>query len=304
MSNSAAFLSEVQDVLEDNILSYWLTLKDPRGGFYGQVSDSGSADKDAVRDVISRTGIIWSFSAAYRKFRKKEYLIAATHAKDFFLEHFIDHKYGGVYWSVDKDGVRVDTDAHLCAHALAISALSEFFKASRDDQAIKEAVNIFKIVRKQFKDETGRYAGILTRDFKPSGKEGCVSCVALIEAFANLYAVWPDKELKAALEEFVSVVCEEKPSEVSAVVLKSALVLKDFDIANRIRTIALKKGLPKEPSPDAIRECLAAWKYLGVNEGAELAVKYWQNFKSDIGHSGNVLFQTSRMCFEALDIFS
>ena len=40
-------LEDVQSVLENNILSYWLTLKDPRGGFYGEVLYDGTILYDA-----------------------------------------------------------------------------------------------------------------------------------------------------------------------------------------------------------------------------------------------------------------
>ena len=35
------FIRETADILEHNILDWWLTLKDPRGGFFGEVSSSG-----------------------------------------------------------------------------------------------------------------------------------------------------------------------------------------------------------------------------------------------------------------------
>ena len=36
MNRTDIFRKEVRQVLENNILNYWLTLKDPRGGFYGE----------------------------------------------------------------------------------------------------------------------------------------------------------------------------------------------------------------------------------------------------------------------------
>ena len=39
------FVEEVKDNLLTNILPYWLRLKDPRGGFYGEVSADGKVDR-------------------------------------------------------------------------------------------------------------------------------------------------------------------------------------------------------------------------------------------------------------------
>ena len=98
------FLMEVRDNLTSNILPFWLKLKDPRGGFYGEVSADGSVFYDAPRGVILNARLIWSFAAAYGALQNTEYLVAAMHARDWFLDHFCDHKNGGVYWSVTAEG--------------------------------------------------------------------------------------------------------------------------------------------------------------------------------------------------------
>ena len=40
-SRTDLFIRETAEVLEHNILDWWLTLRDPRGGFYGEVLSSG-----------------------------------------------------------------------------------------------------------------------------------------------------------------------------------------------------------------------------------------------------------------------
>ena len=144
------FLQEVRECLTENILPYWLRLKDPRGGFYGEVSADGTVQYDAPRGVILNARLIWSFSAAYRALGNTEYLVAAMHARDWFLEHFCDHKWGGVYWSVSAEGERQDTKKQLYAQGFAIYGLSELYKATRDDAALKEAINLYRVVETYF----------------------------------------------------------------------------------------------------------------------------------------------------------
>ena len=87
---------EVQDVLQKNILPFWLKMQDmENGGYYGQMKGDGTIVKDANKGGILNARILWSFSAAYRVLGNPEYLQAATRAKDYFVEHFIDPIYGG-----------------------------------------------------------------------------------------------------------------------------------------------------------------------------------------------------------------
>jgi N-acyl-D-glucosamine 2-epimerase len=147
MNRTDTFRKEVRHVLETNILNYWQTLKDPNGGFYGEADSAAEIQYSAPRGAILNARIMWAFAAAYRTFKKTEYLVAAVHARDYFLEHFCDHRNGGVYWSVDASGKRLDAKKQLYAQAFGIYGLSELFKATKDDEVLKNAINLFRIVR-------------------------------------------------------------------------------------------------------------------------------------------------------------
>ena len=111
---------EIADELENGILRYWLSLQDPRGGFYGEVDASGRIEPDAPRGVILNARIIWAFSAAYGMSPKPAYLQAARRAADWFVAHFCDPENGGVYWSVTAEGERLDDKKQLYAQGFAI----------------------------------------------------------------------------------------------------------------------------------------------------------------------------------------
>ena len=212
------FITDIKTVLENNILQYWLTLQDPQGGFYGEVLSDGTVLHDAPRGEILNARIIWSFAAAYEVLRKPEYLEAAEYAKDYFLKHFCDHKYGGVYWSVDADGNKLDDKKQLYSQGFAIYGLSELYRVNHDEDALEEAVNLFHVVEKYFADhENGGYIEALARDFSPledmslsahdiNADKTMNSHLHILEAYANLYTVWPDKELKKAVESLLDIV--------------------------------------------------------------------------------------------------
>ena len=279
-TRSEKFLQEVRENLTSCILTYWLKLKDPRGGFYGEVASDGTILYDAPRGVILNARIIWSFAAAYQALPETPYLVAAVHARDYFLEHFCDHKYGGVYWSVDAAGERLDTKKQLYAQGFAIYGLSELYKVTGDDEVLKNAINLYRVVETYFADkENGGYIEALARDFSPledmslsahdiNADKTMNSHLHVLEAYANLYQVWPDEELKEAVQKLLDLVGTRimgadghlqlyfrkdwsvmpggvsygHDIETSWLALECADALKDIDVVNRVRPWALSMG--------------------------------------------------------------
>ena len=274
------FLREVGENLTSCILPYWLKLKDPRGGFYGEVTADGKVLYDAPRGVILNARIIWSFAAAYRALHETAYLVAAVHARDWFLAHFCDHKYGGVYWSVSAQGERLETKKQLYAQGFAIYGLSELYKVTRDDEVLKNAINLYRVVETYFADaENGGYVEALSRDFSPledmslsahdiNAEKTMNSHLHILEAYANLYQVWPDEGLRDRVEALLDLVGTRimgpdghlqlyfrkdwsvlpgavsfgHDIETSWLALECAFALKDLDIVNRVRPWALALG--------------------------------------------------------------
>ena len=280
MNRTDIFRSEVREVLENNILNYWLSLKDPRGGFYGEVDGTGEIDYAAPRGVILNARIVWAFSAAYQTLRKPEYLDSALHAKEWFMRHFCDAENGGVYWSVNADGSRLDDKKQLYAQGFAIYGLSELYKAAPSEEILQTAVTLFRTVESRFRDEeNGGYIEALSRDFSPledmslsahdiNADKTMNSHLHVLEAYANLYQVWPDEGLRKAVQELLEIVCTKVMApdghlqlyfrrdwsvlpggisyghdiETSWLALECAMALHDIDTVNRVRPAALLMG--------------------------------------------------------------
>lgn len=278
--DTGAFLEGVRSCLTDNILPYWLAMKDPRGGFHGEAGADGSIRYDAPRGVILNARIIWAFSAAYAELHNRKYLIAAVHACDWFLQHFCDHRYGGVYWSLTSDGRKLDSKKQLYAQGFAIYGLSELYKVNKDDSVLRNAINLYKVVETFFADkEHGGYTEALARDFSPlddmslsehdiNADKTMNSHLHLLEAYANLYRVWPDEGLKAAIEQLLDIVCTRimgpdghlrlyfnrdwsvlpggvsygHDIETSWLALECAFAIMDIDDVSRVRPFALAMG--------------------------------------------------------------
>ena len=216
MSIASQLKSEVRDVLENNILNFWLDKMQDKenGGFYGQMTGEGELVKTADKGGILNARILWSFSAAYRVLRKPEYLDAATRAKEYIIEHFLDMEYGGTYWSVDYKGQPKDTKKQFYAIGFMIYGLSEYARATGDHEALEYAIQLYECIEEHSLDkEYNGYIEACTREW------GEIADMRLSELDANfpksqnthLHIIEPYTNLYRALKELDTI--ENAPNE-------------------------------------------------------------------------------------------
>ena len=169
MNNTIKLMKqEMQDVLQDNILRFWLDkMQDQEhGGFYGRIDGSGVLHPEAEKGAILNARILWSFSAAYRVLGNTEYLDAATRAKEYIIDHFIDPEYGGVYWSLDYKGEPLDTKKQFYAIGFAIYGLTEYARATGDREALEYALDLYDCIEEHaFDREHNGYIEACTREW-------------------------------------------------------------------------------------------------------------------------------------------
>ena len=158
----------MRDVLENNILRFWLDkMQDTEnGGFYGRMDGHMQLYPEAEKGAILNARILWSFSAAYRVLGNQVYLDAATRAKDYIIEHFVDKEYGGVYWSVDYKGTPFDTKKQFYAIGFAIYGLSEYVRATGDREVLDYALDLYECIEEHALDhEHNGYIEACTREW-------------------------------------------------------------------------------------------------------------------------------------------
>lgn len=159
---------EMQDVLENNILRFWLDqmMDYEHGGFYGRMAHDGELHPEAEKGAILNARILWAFSAAFRVLKHPEYLEAATRAKDYIIEHFIDQEYGGVYWSVDCEGNPLDTKKQFYAIGFMIYGLTEYARSTGDREALDYALDLYDCIEEHaFDREHNGYIEACTREW-------------------------------------------------------------------------------------------------------------------------------------------
>lgn len=162
---------EVREHLQTELIPFWQGMKDEKnGGFYGYLGYDLKIDQEAVKGCILNSRILWFFSNAYLLLKEEELLESARHAFLFLKGHFLDRKYGGVYWSLTCEGKPEDTTKHTYNQAFAIYALSSYYDASKDQEALKIARRLFRLVEEKCTDEYG-YMEAFERDFSPADND-------------------------------------------------------------------------------------------------------------------------------------
>ena len=225
---------EMQDVVKNNILRFWLDKMVDRehGGFYGRIDGSEVLHPEAEKGAILNARILWSFSAAYRILGNPEYLEAATRAKDYIIDHFLDKEYGGVYWSVDYLGNPLDTKKQFYAIGFAIYGMSEYARATGDREALECALQLFDSIEEHaFDSEYNGYIEACTREW------GKIADMRLSELDANypksqnthLHIIEPYANLYRCLKEFqASTLCDYVPVIGSVLPIEIAVPQETF----------------------------------------------------------------------------
>lgn len=213
---------EVLKELTERILPFWINLKDEEnGGFYGLVNYDLEIDKKADKGVIAAARFLWSFSAAYQATGQEEYLESANHAYKFLINKALDSEHKGLYWLLDYKGNPIDARKHIYVQSFGIYAISEYYKITKDSEALKIALDLYRLIEdKGFDSDINAYKEEFDRRWNETSNEmlsenGVIADITMnthlhiLEAYTNLYNVWPDKELKRRLENLIYIFYEK-----------------------------------------------------------------------------------------------
>jgi mannobiose 2-epimerase len=209
-------VNKVKDHLENCIIPFWKGLRDDEfGGYYGFLDYNLNLDKRAEKGCILNSRILWFFSNAYLLLEDESLLYEADHAYTYMTEKCLDKENGGIFWSTTYGGKVKDSTKHTYNQAFAIYALSSYYEACGDRNALEKAKELFYLIESKCKDEKG-YLEASDRYFHKIGNDklsenGVMAdrtmntLLHVLEAYTGLYRVWKDDKVKNALKEILNI---------------------------------------------------------------------------------------------------
>lgn len=202
---------EVKNELVNHIIPFWNKLEDKEnGGFYGFMDSDLKLDKNADKGVILHSRILWFYSNCYLVLKDGECLEKARHAFEFMRDYCVDREYGGVYWMMKANGEVADSMKHVYCNAFFIYAMSSYYDASKDKEALNLAMDTFRVIEEKGTDDVA-YLEAMTREWKlmendALSENGLMAdktmntTLHLIEAYTELYRVSKDAQVLKRLK--------------------------------------------------------------------------------------------------------
>jgi len=222
---------EVETALHTDVLGAWFprSVDQGKGGFHSHFTrDWQWAPSDGKFSVFQGRMTWVASQVVLREPAMKEQFLPIVRKGVDFLENVMwDKQDGGFFWGLDDEGQitpQFGDRKHLYGMGFCIYGAAAAYKATGDPRALALAKEGFLWMDKHAHDRAnGGYLEWLTRDGKPvqphapngqvetapigpAGFKSMNTHIHLLEAFTQLYEVWPDATLRARLEEMLAVV--------------------------------------------------------------------------------------------------
>jgi len=190
------------------------------GGFISTYTYDFKPTGPQDKFVVTQARHTWTTAKAAGIYPGKKYFLKASENGFHFLRDVMwDKQYGGFYNLVTREGKDKSNPLapkEAYGNAFAIYALSAYYKVSHDTGALSLAKQTFMWLEKNSHDPVykGYYqhlkrdGSIVIRDASfPStsdiGYKDQNSSIHLLEAFTELYSVWPEPLVKERLQEML-----------------------------------------------------------------------------------------------------
>lgn len=232
-----SYVPRLQKVLAENIAIFWFekALDRQHGGYLTSYGPRGERRENGTKMIVTQARTLWLFARLARaNHRAPEALRAAEHGYRFLRERMWDARHGGYYWEVDATGKQqLKPKKHLYGQAFALYALSEYYLASRRQDVLDAAVQLFRLLEEKAHDRAyGGYVEFFNADWStpPDGEESYMGTepqlklmnthLHLLEALTAFYRA---SQLPAARERLLELI----NIETNAVVRKDLAACTD-----------------------------------------------------------------------------
>lgn len=224
MDSQAVFkLAErIESHLHEHILPFWCgpALDAEHGGWQAWMTNDLRVDHTKPKGLIVNARILWAFSAVHQTRPGPLYGQMAARAYDLIFNHFWDVRHGGAVWRLDGDGKVLDDSKKIYGQAFCIYALAEYYRAFGDKAALDRAIELFHLVESAAHDPVhGGYVEVCRRDWSQASdnrlsekdmdeKKSMNNHLHVLEAYTNLWRVWPHPLVAGRLRELITLFLE------------------------------------------------------------------------------------------------
>lgn len=226
---TAQWRARLGDDIEKSLVSELLEVWYPRvvdeeeGGYLTTFSHDWQLEGSQDKFIVTQARHVWTTARAAERYPDDpRYEEASRHGARYLIEHMWDAEQGGFHELLTRYGV-VQTDAsgdmpkRAYGNAFGIYALAANYEATQDEEVLQAAQRAFAWLDEHSHDPVhGGYFQFMKRDGSAirEGVDGVPpkdqnSSIHLLEAFTELYRVWPDPVLGERLAELLTIIRDQ-----------------------------------------------------------------------------------------------
>lgn len=216
----AEYAAEIEESLTTELLNPWYpeAIDEKYGGFLSSFEYNFEPGNRQVKMIVSQARHVWVNSkAAIRYPETSYYRQGAENGFQFLKDYMWDEKHGGFHTMVNRQGELIEQNGAAktaYGNAFSIYGLAAYFEATGDEEALELAKDTFLWLEEHSHDrEYMGYFQHLEQDGTPIQRSASTpstsdlgykdqnSSIHLLEAFTELYRIWPDDLLRERLLE-------------------------------------------------------------------------------------------------------
>jgi len=198
----AQLYRQYRGLLLDRFVPFWFRygIDWEHGGVLSCLHEDGTL-ASGDKFTWSQARSVWTFSALYNRVdRRPEFLRAAENSARFLLAHGRDPEGRWVY-RTDRQGAIVEGATSIYADCFVVYGFSEYYRATRDEQALAVAMETLERVRRRVEEidfqETAPYP-------LPAGWRNHGIPMILTEVTGELAQTTGDERLEAQASEYAA----------------------------------------------------------------------------------------------------